>query len=76
MNIFEKLSRVFLLILSYIVLTSLIYILPAIAVAVMLWDKSIYYSCLTHPAYAIFIGLTALIGIAVYMVELCDGEII
>jgi hypothetical protein len=76
MNIFEKLSRLFILILSYIVLCSLIYILPAIAVAVMFWDRTIYYACLTNPAYAIFIGLTALIGIAVYMVDLCDREII
>ena len=76
MNIFEKLSRVFLLILSYIVLTSLAYILPAIAIAMIAWDKSIYLSCVTHPAYGIFIGLTAIIGIGVYIVDLCDREII
>jgi hypothetical protein len=74
--IFEKLSRVFILILSYIVLTSLVYILPAVAFAVIFWDRSIYYACVSHPVYAVFIGLTALISIGVYMVDLCEREII
>jgi hypothetical protein len=73
---FEHFSRVFLLVLSYIVLTSLAYILPAIAVAVIVWDRSIYFSCVTHPAYGIFIGLTAIIGMAIYIGDLCDREII
>ena len=72
----EQFSRVFLLVLSYIVLTSLVYILPAIAVAVIVWDKSLYFSCVTHPAYGIFIGLTAIIGMGVYITNLCDREVI
>jgi hypothetical protein len=76
MNIFEKLSRVFLLILSYIVLTSLVYILPAIAVAVILWDKSVYLSCVTYPLYAVFVGILSAIAVGVYMLELCEKEII
>jgi hypothetical protein len=76
MNIFEKLSRVFLLILSYIVLCSLVYILPAIAVAVILWDKSVYLSCVTYPLYAVFVGILSAIGTGVYMLELCEKEII
>ncbi len=73
---FEQFSRVFLLILSYIVLTSLVYILPAIAVAMIAWDKSLYFSCVSHPAYGIFIGLTSIRGMGVYMTDLCDREII
>jgi hypothetical protein len=76
MNIFEKLSRVFLLILSYIVLTSLVYILPAIAVAVIVWDKSVYLSCVTYPLYAVFVGILSAISTGVYMLELCEKEII
>jgi hypothetical protein len=76
MNIFEKLSRVFLLILSYIVLTSLVYILPAIAIAVIVWDKSLYLSCVTYPLYAVFVGILSAIGTGVYMLELCEKEII
>lgn len=76
MNIFEKLSRVFLLILSYVVLTSLVYILPAIAVAVIVWDDDIYISCVTHPLYAVFVGILSAIAVGVYMLELCDREII
>jgi len=76
MNIFEKLSRVFILILSYVVLTSLVYILPAIAVAVIVWDDDIYLSCVTHPLYAVFVGILSGITIAVYMADLCDREII
>jgi hypothetical protein len=76
MNIFEKLSRVFLLILSYIVLVSMVYILPAIAVAVILWDKSVYLSCVTYPLYAVFVGILSAIGTGVYMLELCEKEII
>jgi hypothetical protein len=76
MNIFEKLSRVFLLILSYIVLVSMVYILPAIAVAVILWDKSVYLSCVTYPLYAVFVGILSAIGTGVYMLEICEKEII
>jgi len=72
MNIFEKLSRFFLLILSYIVLTSLVYILPAIAVSVIAWDKSIYLSCVSNPAYMFVFGLLSLIGIGVYIIDISD----
>ena len=76
MNIFEKLSRVFLLILSYIVLTSLVYILPAIAIAVIVWDKSLYFTLVTNPAYAMLVGIISVISVGIIMVELINkGDI-
>jgi hypothetical protein len=73
---FENLSRLFLIVLSYIVLSSMVYILPAIAVAVILWDKSVYLNCVTYPLYAVFVGMLSAIGTGVYMLELCEKEII
>ena len=76
MNIFEKLSRVFLLILSYIVLVSMVYILPAIAVAVIMWDKSIYYTLVTNGTYAMITGILSIVSVALIMVELSNrGDI-
>lgn len=72
----EQLSRVFLIVLSYIVLCSMIYILPAIAVSVIVWDKSVYLACVTHPLYAVFFGLMSLITVGVYMSDLADRQVI
>ncbi len=69
---FEHLSKLFLLVLSYIVLCSLVYILPAIAVSVIFWDKSLYYACVTHPLYAFFFGILSIIGIGVYVIEISN----
>lgn len=69
---FEHLSKLFLLVLSYIVLCSLVYILPAIAVSVIFWDKTLYYACISHPLYAFFFGILSVIGIGVYIVEISN----
>jgi hypothetical protein len=69
---FEHLSKLFLLVLSYIVLTSLVYILPAIAISVIFWDKTLYYACVTHPLYAFFFGILSVISIGVYIVEISN----
>lgn len=68
----EQLSRFFLLVLSYIVLSSLIYILPAIAVSVIAWDKSVYLICVTNPLYAVLFGLLSLIGVGAYIGDISD----
>lgn len=73
---FEQLSRLFLIVLSYIVLCSMVYILPAIAVSVIAWDKSIYMACVTHPLYAVFFGLMSLISIGVYMSDMSERGLI
>ena len=73
---FEQLSRLFLIVLSYIVLSSLVYILPAIAVAVIAWDKSIYLTCVTNPIYAFFFGILSLIGVGAYMENLSERGLI
>ena len=73
---FEQLSRFFLLVLSYIVLSSLVYILPAIAVAVIAWDKSVYLICVTNPLYAVFFGILSLIGVGGYMDSLAERGLI
>jgi hypothetical protein len=72
----EQLSRLFLLVLSYIVLSSLVYILPAIAVSVIAWDKSVYLVCVTNPLYAVFFGLLSLIGVGAYMDSLAERGLI
>lgn len=72
MHMFQKLSKIFLIVLSYIVITCLVYILPAVAVSVIFWDKSLYYACTTHPLYAFFFGLLSVIGIGVYIVEISN----
>ena len=72
----EQLSRFFLIVLSYIVLVSMLYILPAIAVAVIAWDKSIYLTCVTNPLYAVFFGLISLIGVGAYMDSLAERGLI
>jgi hypothetical protein len=73
---FEQFSKFFLIVLSYIVLVSMVYILPAIAVAVIAWDKTIYLNCVTHPLYAVFFGLMSLIGVGGYMDSLAERNII
>ena len=73
---FEQFSRLFLIVLSYIVLTSLIYILPAIAVSMIAWDKSIYFTCVTHPSYAAVFGLISVIGVGAYMSSKADRGLI
>ena len=73
---FEQLSRLFLIVLSYIVLCSMVYILPAIAVSVIVWDKSIYMACVTHPLYGVFFGLMSLITIGVYMTDMSERNLI
>lgn len=73
---FEQLSRFFLLVLSYIVLSSMVYILPAIGVAVIAWDKNVYLACVTHPLYAVFFGLLSLIGVGAYMDSLAKRNLI
>ena len=73
---FEQLSRFFLLVLSYIVLVSMLYILPAIAVSVIAWDKNVYLTCVTNPLYAVFFGLISLIGVGAYMDTLAERNII
>ena len=72
----EQLSRLFLLVLSYIVLSSLVYILPAIAVSMIAWDKSIYFTCVTHPSYAAVFGLISVIGVGAYMSSKADRGLI
>lgn len=69
---FERLSRFFLLVLSYIVLSSLVYILPAIAISVIAWDKSVYLACVTNPGYAGIYGLLTLIGVGAYIGDISD----
>lgn len=73
---FEQFSKLFLIVLSYIVLTSLVYILPAIAVSVIVWDKSIYFNCVTHPSYAAVFGLISVIGVGAYMADKADRGLI
>lgn len=73
---FESLSRLFLLLLSYVVLTSLVYILPAIAISLIAWDKSIYHACVTHPGYACIFGLLSLTGVGVYMNDMAERGVI
>lgn len=73
---FEQLSRFFLIVLSYIVLSSMVYILPAIAVALIAWDKSVYLTCVTNPLYAVFFGLLSLIGVGGYMDSLAERNLI
>lgn len=73
---FEQLSRFFLIVLSYIVLCSMVYILPAIAVSMIAWDKSVYLTCVTHPLYAVFFGLISLIGVGAYMDTLAERNLI
>ena len=73
---FEQLSRFFLLVLSYIVLSSMVYILPAIAVSVIAWDKSVYLICVTNPLYAVVFGLLSLIGVGAYMDSLAERGLI
>jgi len=73
---FEQLSRFFLIVLSYIVLSSMMYILPAIAVSLIAWDKSVYLTCVTNPLYAVFFGLLSLIGVGGYMDSLAERNLI
>jgi hypothetical protein len=73
---FEQLSRFFLIVLSYIVLSSMMYILPAIAVSLIAWDKNVYLTCVTHPLYAVFFGLISLIGVGGYMDSLAERNLI
>ena len=73
---FEQLSRFFLIVLSYIVLSSMVYILPAIAVSLIAWDKSVYLFCVTNPLYAVFFGLISLIGVGGYMDSLAERGVI
>lgn len=72
----EQLSRFFLIVLSYIVLSSMVYILPAVAVSLIAWDKSVYLVCVTNPLYAVFFGLLSLIGIGGYMSDMADRGLI
>lgn len=72
----EQLSRLFLLVLSYIVLSSMVYILPAIAVSLIAWDKSVYLTCVTNPLYAAVFGLLSLIGVGAYMDSLAERGLI
>jgi hypothetical protein len=54
----------------------MVYILPAIAVSVIFWDKSIYFICVTNPAYATIMGMLSVIYVTVSMGELINkGEI-
>lgn len=69
---FEQLSRFFLIVLSYIVLCSFVYILPAVAISMIAWDKSIYMACVTNPGYACIYGLLTLIGVGAYIGDLSD----
>jgi hypothetical protein len=69
---FEHLSKLFLLVLSYIVLACLVYILPAVAISVIFWDKTLYYACISHPLYAFFFGSLSIIGIGVYVIEISN----
>lgn len=73
---FEQFSRLFLILLGYIVVSSLVYILPAVAVSVIAWDKSIYHACVTHPGYACIFGLLSLTGVGVYMGDRADRGLI
>lgn len=52
------------------------YILPAIAVSVIAWDKNVYLACVTHPLYAVFFGLISLIGVGGYMDSLAERNLI
>lgn len=69
---FETLSRFFLIVLSYIVLSSLVYILPAIAVSVIVWDYTVYLACVTNPGYACIYGLLTLVGVGAYIGDVSD----
>jgi hypothetical protein len=73
---FEQFSRLFCIVLSYIVVSSLVYILPAIAVSIIAWDKSIYHSCVTHPAYACLFGIMSLVAVGVYIGDKADRGLI
>jgi hypothetical protein len=73
---FEQFSKLVLIVLSYIVLTSLVYILPAIAISVIVWKKSLYFSCITNPAYAAVFGLISIIGVGAYMSSKADRGLI
>ena len=73
---FEQFSCLFLIVLSYIVVSSLVYVLPAVAVSIIAWDKSIYHSCVTHPGYACLFGIMSLVSVAVYMGDKADQGLI
>ena len=73
---FEQISRLFLIVLSYIVVSSLVYILPAVAVSIIAWDKSIYHSCVTHPGYACIFGIMSLVSVGVYIGDKADRGLI
>jgi hypothetical protein len=54
----------------------MVYILPAIAIAVIMWDKYIYFTCVTNAAYAAIMGILSVIYVTVSMGELINkGEI-
>ena len=72
----EQLSRLFLIVLSYIVLSSMVYILPAIAVSMIAWDMTIYLTCVTNPLYAVVFGLISLIGVGASMDSLAERGLI
>jgi len=54
----------------------MVYILPAIAVSLIAWDKSVYLVCVTNPLYAVFFGLISLIGVGGYMDSLAERGLI
>jgi hypothetical protein len=73
---FEQFSRLFLMVLSYIVVSSLVYILPAVAASIIVWDKTVYYSCVTHPGYACLFGIMSFVSVGVYIADKADQGLI
>ena len=64
--------RFFYIVISFFILSSVAYILPAVFCTVIAWDLSVYGSIVTAPAYGVLYGIFCFITTAVYIAQQID----
>ncbi|NBP01612.1 MAG: hypothetical protein EBU90_16055 [Proteobacteria bacterium] len=57
----QKANKYFLLLLLASILWCVGYVLPAMLIALVLWDHSVYIAIAEHPVYITIVGILALV---------------